>query len=60
MPMYSHDIAHCSNKECKLYDRCYRAWLAENMLSHGWETGWFVKPDKTGKECGYFLDVKDY
>ena len=60
MPMYQHDMEHCANKKCKLYDRCYRGWLAENMLAYGWETGWFFQPDKDGEKCERFCDVNDY
>ena len=60
MPMYNHDVTHCANKECELRNQCYRAWLADNMLAHGWETGWFFKAQKTGNECEYFTNINNY
>lgn len=57
---YSHDITHCGIKECKKYSKCYRAWLNEHLLEHGWTTAWYFRPEVIGKECEYYLDIKNY
>ena len=58
--LYTHDVTHCNVKECEMYGKCYRAWLNENMLGHGWTNAWYLKPETIGKDCKYYLDIKDF
>ena len=57
---YSHDITHCGVTKCEMYSKCYRAWLNEHILEHGWTTAWYFRPEVIGKECEYYLDIKNY
>ena len=60
MPHYNHDIAHCHKTDCTLYEMCYRGWLDRNANEHEFIYSTYFMPDKTGKDCEYFLNANNY
>lgn len=60
MAMYNHDMMHCHETRCEQYESCYRGWLDRELLGNGWTTAWYLKPDKTGRECKHYLNVNEY
>jgi hypothetical protein len=58
--MYVHDVAHCGEKKCPLYEKCYRGFLDRSIKKTEWQYATYFRPEKTGKECEYFLDLKNY
>ena len=63
MAHYIHDMTHCNQSQCKLKDRCYRYWLGQEIKNTDYQLAWFYAPsyeDFITKECGMFLDIKDY
>ena len=61
MPYYNHDMLHCSQKQCKKKDKCYRYWLGENLKKSGFRYASFYYPQEPVTEgCEYFVDIKNY
>ena len=61
MPNYFHDLMHCSQKECKAKDKCYRYWLGEHLKYSGFRYASFYYPEKPVTEkCEHFINLKDY
>ena len=60
MATYQHDMMHCSQANCQLYDNCYRAWLGKNIRNYGWTTAFYYRGKAVGNDCEFFLDIKDY
>lgn len=61
MPIYTHDMMHCSQRTCTKKDSCYRYWLGQEYNNHGWDFASFYYPQKPVKNgCDNYLNIKDY
>lgn len=60
MAHYNHDVSHCHQTQCELYEKCYRGFLDRELKNSGWTMAWYFKPEKTGKDCEYFLNKDNY
>lgn len=60
MATYSHDYSHCSQTDCPLFEKCYRGFLHRNIKNSGWTTASYIRPQNTGEDCDYFLDMNNY
>ena len=60
MPIYQHDMMHCSQDQCKLKDQCYRYWLGQEIKNTGFQYASLYHPEKPVTDgCNYFIN-KDY
>ena len=59
-PTYCHDYAHCGKKDCELYEKCYRGFLDREIKNTDFRYATYFRPKKGGKDCKYFLDIKDW
>ena len=52
---------HCSQKQYKKKDTCYRYWLGQDMKNHGYQYASFYMPQNKEdiKNCVYFIK-KEY
>ena len=63
MPSYQHDMMHCSQKECKLKDTCYRYWLGKELKNHDYQYASFYMPqnkEAIGDKCVYYIKKEYY
>lgn len=56
MPTYCNDYMHCSQKQCKKKDTCYRYWLGENIKYSGFRIASYYYPSEPVTEgCEHYL-----
>ena len=54
-------MMHCSQKECKKKDTCYRYWLGEHLKGSGWQCASFYYPEKSITEgCEHYIEIKKH
>lgn len=59
-PTYCHDYAHCAKRDCEFYEKCYRGFLDREIKYSGFRYATYFMPEKGGKGCEYFMDIKDW
>lgn len=55
--MYTSDVMHCRQDDCKKKNKCYRYWLGQQRRE-GIVT--MFNPKETPEDCKYFSDVNKY
>lgn len=61
MPYYQHDMLHCKQLNCNKKDTCYRYWLGQNCVKHGYQYCFaFMPKEPIIDGCDLFLDIKNY
>ena len=55
--LYTSDVMHCRQEDCKMKTKCYRYWLSQQKKD-GIVT--MFLPDNTPENCEYYLNLKNY
>ena len=57
MPLYTNDMMHCTQHQCKKRNQCYRYWLGKH--ARGIVTV-FHPQEPVTDGCEHFNDIKDW
>lgn len=60
MTNYQHDMMHCSQRECKRRDTCYRYWLGEHIKESGFRCASYYYPQEPVIDgCEHYLTMEE-
>lgn len=60
MPTYNNDYMHCSQKECKKKDTCYRYWLGQHIYGSGFRYASYFYPTQPVIDgCEHYINLED-